>query len=204
MASHNPPMPPPLYFLSHSVKSPAFISEAEFPTAAESLTTTQQTSVFLPLPPPRKTHKQTFELRLFNKACHLSRLLPQALSTFGQFFGSPPHSIGRTTRRHKKFTGRLHAPDHTACIMHSRSWRNPRFHSISVPSHIVRRDLINSSPRRFLHPLALTWQSPVGKAGIFSTSGSSYHDSTYFIQAATPLPVNPAFQFPPTFHSPCS
>lgn len=159
MASHNPPIPThPLYFLSRSVKRPAFISEPEFPTAAQSLTTTQQTSVFLPLPSPHKTHKQTFELHPFNKTYRLSRVLPQALSTFDQFFGSPPHGIGWSTRHHKKFTGRLHAPDHTACIMHSRSWRNPRFHSIYAPSRILRRNLIHSSPRRFLHPLTVTWQ----------------------------------------------
>lgn len=83
------------------------------------------------------------------------------------FFSAPLHGIGRSTWRHKKLKGRLHAPDHTACIMHSRSWRNPRFHSISAPSRILRHDLINSSPQWFLHPLALTWQSPPWKSWYF-------------------------------------
>lgn len=182
--------------LFHRLTSPSCTGELRHNTADLSSTT------FL-----TQTHRQTLEpTHLIKHAAfpgfYLRRcaVCPLWLFPFvfclwreGEFL--PPGQL----ECHKKFTGRLHAPDHSTCIIQRRLVVS--FWSISA---LCTRPSTQFQPRQFLQPGSLAWQALVEESLSATPPHEHIHahtralpspDPDYTPQAVTspPPPPSPAF-----------
>lgn len=99
----------------------------------------------------------------------------------GEFFFLPPGQL----ECYKKFTDRLHAPDHSTCIIQSGSWCHSGpflLFALTLPH--------NSSPERLFFFCNFAWQALVGE----SLSAAPSHTLQAVTSPLTPPPLpSPAF-----------
>lgn len=130
---------------------------------------------------------------MFFSQAFTSTAMPSALSTLTNFLFLP-HGITWSTWSYKRFTDRLHAPNHTTCIMqcsYGVALQSPSlllFALFPFPSP----DLMTSN-LQFLWPFTLSLQSLIEKAAL----SAPLLPSTFSLRVSVPsfhvilLPVTP-------------
>lgn len=154
MAAYN--LPFPLFFASLCFF--LFFFTGQLPPAARGASPQPSGPLFHYLP---NTNTLAWALP-FNKTCCLSRLLPPPMCRLSTLTVSACFFVCGGREReflppgqlecYKKFTGRLHAPDHSTCIIHGASWchSGPFLLFALVLPH-------NSSRDSFLQPGSFAW-----------------------------------------------